>query len=56
MELGYMFKVLINSIQALMISFRFTIGGVTIDLWQWFCWLILARFLIGFIKAMHGGD
>lgn len=54
MELGGMLKHLINSIQFIMESFKFTIGGITIDYFQWFCWLILAGFLISFINNMHG--
>lgn len=54
MDLGGMLAHLINSIQFIMESFKFTIGGVTIDLFQWFCYMILARFLISFINNMHG--
>ena len=55
MEVGNMIAHLVNSIQFIMESFKFTIGGVTIDLFQWFCYMVLANFLIKFVNDMHGG-
>ena len=56
MDLGYMLSSLFTSIYSIMVSFSFTIGGVTVNLFQFFCFMTLAGFLLSFVNSLHGGD
>ena len=56
MDLAIMLKHLFSSIVSVMEAFRFTVGGVTVSYLQFFCWFLLASFLIKIFLDFLGGQ
>lgn len=52
MDLALLFAHLIRSVVAMFKSFSFTMGGVTVNLWDIFIWMLFASFLISVIKKL----
>lgn len=56
MDVGYMFQHLVNSVYSIYLSFKITMGGVTVDLFQFLVYCALGGFLLKFVNDMHGGS